>query len=201
VQAEQGRAAESRLAAGEERLRFARDVHDLLGHRLSVIALKAEMAERTDDQERARQEAAEVRVLAGTALAELREVVHGYRQVDLREQLTAIQQVLNSSGVRCTVTVPDGELPAAVPLTAVLREASTNVLRHSSAGWCTIDIVRDADRTTMTVVNDGARDDPPDPHSHGLRGLAERLAESGGTLRTRADGDRFTVEAVVPSTP
>ena len=201
VQADRGRAAESQLAAGEERLRFARDVHDVLGHRLSVIALKAELAERTDDQERARKEAAEVRVLAATALAELREVVHGYRQVDLRAQLVAIEQVLQSSGVRCTVTVPDGELTAAAPLTAVLREASTNMLRHSTAGWCTIDIVHTSDATTMTVVNDGVRELAADPHSHGLRGLAERLAESGGTLRTSAESGRFTVEAVVPSTP
>lgn len=201
VQANRGRTAESRLAAGEERLRFARDVHDVLGHRLSVIALKAELAERTEDRDQARREAAEVRTMAATALAELREVVHGYRQVDLREQISAIEHVLNSSGVRCTVTMPDGELPGAAPLTAVLREASTNVLRHSAAGWCTIDIVHTAESTTMTVVNDGAGAPAPDKHSHGLRGLAERLGEVGGTLRTRADSGRFTVEAVVPSTP
>jgi two-component system, NarL family, sensor histidine kinase DesK len=201
VQAERGRAAEARLAAGEERLRFARDVHDLLGHRLSVIALKAELAERTDDGARARREAAEVRELAASALAELREVVHGYRRVDLREQLAAIQQVLTSSGVRCTVTAPEGELPAAAPLAAVLREASTNVLRHSTAAWCTIDVVHDGASTTMTVVNDGAREAAPDPHSHGLRGLADRLAESGGTLRARVADGRFTVEAVVPAGP
>jgi two-component system sensor histidine kinase DesK len=205
VQAEQGRAAEARLAAGEERLRFARDVHDLLGHHLSVIALKAELAERlvTVDQERARQEAMEVRGLAAAALAELREVVHGYRRVDLREQLTAIERVLRSSGVRCTVRAPAEDLPepVAAPLAAVLREASTNLLRHSRAGWCTIDIAVAGARTTMTIVNDGAGDAVPDKHSNGLRGLADRLAESGGVLRTRAADGRFTVEAVVRSTP
>jgi len=205
VQAEQGRAAQSRLAAGEERLRFARDVHDLLGHHLSVIALKAELAERLapTDPQRAAREAAEVRGLAASALAELREVVHGYRQVDLRAQLTAIEQVLQSSGVRCTVHAPPDDLPGpvAAPLAAVLREASTNVLRHSRAGWCTIDIVRAGPRITMTVVNDGAGDAAPDRHSQGLHGLAERLAESGGVLRTRAADGRFTVEAVVRSAP
>jgi two-component system sensor histidine kinase DesK len=205
VQAEQGRAAQSRLAAGEERLRFARDVHDLLGHHLSVIALKAELAERLApiDHERAAREAAEVRGLATSALTELREVVHGYRQVDLREQLAAIEQVLSSSGVHCTVRAPDGELPGpvAAPLAAVLREASTNMLRHSRAAWCTIDIVRAGPRFTMTVVNDGAGDSVADRHSQGLHGLAERLAESGGVLRTRAAEGRFTVEAVVRSSP
>jgi two-component system sensor histidine kinase DesK len=233
VQAEHGRAAQAQLAAGEERLRFARDVHDLLGHSLSVIALKAELAQRlvTVDQKRAEQEAAAVRAIAATALAELREVVHGYRRVDLRAQLTAIEQVLRSSGVRCTVTMPAADLPEAVaaPLAAVLREASTNLLRHSSAAWCTIDVavrpVEDAGvpperssgtpalsadgsasrragtETTMTVVNDGAGRAVPDEHSAGLRGLAERLAESGGTLRTRVADGRFTVEAVVRSSP
>jgi two-component system sensor histidine kinase DesK len=194
------------LAAGEERLRFARDVHDLLGHSLSVIALKAELAQRlvSVDQNRAEQEAAAVRAIAATALTELREVVHGYRRVDLRAQLAAIEQVLRSSGVRCTVTAPAEELPeqVAVPLAAVLREASTNLLRHSAATWCTIDItVRppESRETMMTVVNDGAGPAAPDGHSSGLRGLAERLAETGGTVRTRVADGRFTLEAVVRS--
>jgi two-component system, NarL family, sensor histidine kinase DesK len=208
VQAERGRAAQAQLAAGEERLRFARDVHDLLGHSLSVIALKAELAQRlvSVDQNRAEQEAAAVRAIAATALTELREVVHGYRKVDLRAQLAAIEQVLRSSGVRCTVTAPAEVLPeqVAVPLAAVLREASTNLLRHSAATWCTIDItVRppESRETMMTVVNDGAGPAAPDGHSSGLRGLADRLAETGGTVRTRVADGRFTLEAVVRSSP
>ncbi|WP_306214530.1 sensor histidine kinase [Actinoplanes sp. RD1] len=209
VQAEYGRAAQAQLAASEERLRFARDVHDLLGHRLSVIALKAELAERLApvDADRAADEAAEVRRMVAAALAEVREVVHGYRQIDLRAELRSIEHVLRSSGVRCTVTAPDADLPEAVaaPLAAVLREAVTNVLRHSQATSCAISICRTAgtggDAVIMTVVNDGVTDVRPDRHSHGLRGLAERLAETGGTLRTHAADGRFTVEAVVSSTP
>jgi two-component system, NarL family, sensor histidine kinase DesK len=206
LQAENGRAAQARLAAAEERLRFARDVHDLLGHNLSVIALKAELAERlaTVDSDRAGREAAEIRRLATSALAEVREVVHGYRQVDLAEQLTAIEQILRSSGVRCTVTAPGDDLPSAGVLSAVLREATTNVLRHSTATWCTIAITggRADGEIRMTVTNDGASPTAvPDPHSHGLRGLADRVSEAGGVLRTEAADGRFTVEAVVPSTP
>ncbi|MCA2213503.1 sensor histidine kinase [Jidongwangia harbinensis] len=207
VQADQARDAQARLAASEERLRFARDVHDLLGHRLSVIALKAELAERLApvDADRAGREAAEVRRMAASALAEVREVVHGYRQVDLRAELSAIEQVLRSSGVRCTVTAPDGDLPeqVAVPLAAVLREATTNVLRHSRATWCTIGVRHGgpAGAVTMTVVNDGVLAGGPDRHSYGLTGLAERLAEAGGNLRTTAGDGRFTVEAVVRSDP
>jgi two-component system, NarL family, sensor histidine kinase DesK len=202
LEARDGREARARLAATEERLRFARDVHDLLGHHLSVIALKAELAERlaTVDGERAGREAGEVRALAAAAIAEMRAVVHGYRAVDLDAQVEAIAQVLRSSGVCCTVSGEAGALPTAVAagLTATVREASTNVLRHSSARWCTIEIVRSADEVRMSVANDGAGDAAPDTHSSGLQGLADRLAESGGRLHTTVAGGVFTVDAVLP---
>ncbi|MGN9778317.1 sensor histidine kinase [Micromonospora sp. H33] len=204
VQAARGRAAQARLAAAQERLRFAGDVHDLLGHHLTVIALKAELAARLagSDPERAGREAAEAQRLASSALGELRRTVHGYRRVDLAEQVGAVGQVLTSSGVRCTVVPPAGDLPdeAATQLAAVLREAGTNVLRHSRAGWCRIEISQEADVARMTVTNDGvAADTAPDRHSHGLRGLADRLAATGGQLQTRSEGGVFTVEATVPT--
>ncbi|MDW5324764.1 sensor histidine kinase [Plantactinospora sp. KLBMP9567] len=203
VQAQQGRSAQARLAATQERLRFARDVHDLLGHHLSVIALKAELAARlaSVDPERAGREAAEVQRLAVSALAEVREAVHGYRAVDLREQLAATAEVLRSSGVRCTVEQPTGEVPAevAAQLAPVLREASTNLLRHSRATWCRIEVGWYADRFRLTVANDGAGPAAPDRHSSGLRGLADRLADADGTLRTEHRDGVFTVEAVVPA--
>ncbi|GAA3755317.1 histidine kinase [Plantactinospora mayteni] len=203
VQAQQGRAAQARLAATQERLRFARDVHDLLGHHLSVIALKAELAARLApvDPQRAGREAAEVQRLAVSALAEVREAVHGYRAVDLREQLAATAEVLRSSGVRCTVEQPADDVPAevAAQLAPVLREASTNLLRHSRATWCTIEVGREADRFRLTVANDGAGPTAPDRHSSGLRGLADRLADADGTLRTEHRDGVFTIEAVVPA--
>ncbi|MGN9813529.1 sensor histidine kinase [Micromonospora sp. BQ11] len=206
VQAGQGRAAQARLAAAQERLRFASDVHDLLGHHLTVIALKAELAARLapTDPARAGREAGEAQRLAATALAELRRTVHGYRRVDLTEQLTAVAEVLRSSGVRCTVVPPAGELPpeVATPLAAVLREACTNVLRHSQAGWCRIEITQQEGEARMTVTNDGvATTEAPDRHSHGLRGLADRLTAAGGHLRTRSTDGVFTVEATVPTHP
>jgi signal transduction histidine kinase len=205
VQAQQGRAAQARLSATEERLRFAGDVHDLLGHNLSVIALKAELASRLApvDADRAGREAAEVQRLAASALAEVRAAIHGYRAVDLRDQLTAIAQVLRSSGVRCTVTQPPGELPQeiAVQLVPVLREASTNLLRHSRAAWCTIDITQDRDEVRMIVANDGASGARPDRHSFGLRSLADRLAAARGELRTRTADGVYTLEAVVRAAP
>lgn len=209
VQARQAQAAQARLAATEERLRFARDVHDLLGHNLTVIALKAELAARLApvDAERAGREAADVQRLAAGALADMRAAVHGYRAVDLAEQLTSVQQVLRSCGVRCTVVAPADARPAtddlapadAAQLAAVLTEAGTNVLRHSAAGWCEIGFRRDGDRVLMTVANDGAGPTRPDPHSTGLLGLAERLGATGGSVRTWQDGGVFTLEAAVPA--
>jgi two-component system sensor histidine kinase DesK len=205
VQAQQGRAAQARLSATEERLRFARDVHDLLGHSLTVIALKAELAARLAavDAERAGREAVEVQRLAASALAEVREAVHGYRTIDLADQLAAIAQTLESSGVRCTVTVPPGELApdVAAHLVPVLREASTNILRHSRASWCTIGITQDGDEVRMTVANDGAAADRSDRHSFGLRGLADRLAAAHGELRTLTEDGTFTLEAIVRPAP
>jgi two-component system, NarL family, sensor histidine kinase DesK len=154
------------------------------------------------DDDRAGREAAEVRRLAATTLAELREVVHGYRRVDLGEQLAAIAEVLRSSGVRCTVEAGEVAAEPAGLLSAVLREATTNLLRHSRATWCAIEIQQTADEVRMTITNDGvSATASPDAHSHGLRGLADRLAEAGGVLRTRAADGRFVVEAVVPSKP
>ncbi|TDE08506.1 histidine kinase [Jiangella asiatica] len=203
VQARDGQEARARLAATEERLRFARDVHDLLGHDLSVIALKAELAKRLApvDADRAGEQAAEIQRLAGAALEQVRRAVHGYRAIDLRDQLDAVRHVLDSAGVRCTVRLPEGELPpVATHLVPVLREAVTNLLRHSRAVHCTIDVEASAEQVRMVVTNDGVstRTDERDPHSHGLRGLADRLAEVGGTVVADGSAGTFTVTATVP---
>jgi two-component system sensor histidine kinase DesK len=203
VQARAGRDAQARLAVTEERLRFARDVHDLLGHRLAVIALKAELAARLSgvDPDRAAREAAEVRNLSTSALAEVREAVHGYRVVDLGDQLLAVESVLRDAGIRCTVRRPAVDLPAesATQLALALREGCTNVLRHSTAGWCTIEVSQDTEEVRMTITNDGAGTAVADRLSFGLRGAAERLAGLGGTLRTERQGDVFTLDVTVPA--
>ncbi len=204
LQARAGREALARLAVTEERLRFARDVHDLLGHRLAVIALKAELAARLSgvDPERSAREAAEVQSLSVAALAEVREAVHGYRAVDLGDQLLAVEGVLRDAGIRCTVRRAAVDLPAesATQLALALREGCTNVLRHSTAGWCTIELSQDTTREVrMTIANDGARAAASDDRSSGLRGAAERLAGVGGTLHTHLAGDVFTLEITVPA--
>jgi signal transduction histidine kinase len=201
VQARDGRDALSRLAAAEERLRFARDVHDLLGHDLSVIALKAELAKRLApvDPERTGEQAAEIQRLAASALVQVRQAVHGYRMVDLRDQLSAVEHVLRSAGVQCVVRLPGCDLPGeASHLVPVLREAVTNVLRHSRAQHCTIDVATTPGQVRMVVTNDGVAERAPDRYSHGLRGLSDRLAEVGGTVSAAPQPGTFTLTATVP---
>lgn len=203
LDARAGREAVARLAVTEERLRFARDVHDLLGHRLAVIALKAELASRLSgvDPARSAAEAAEVQNLASSALTEVREAVHGYRAIDLGDQLVAVENVLRDAGIRCTVSGSASPVAGevATQLALALREGCTNVLRHSTAAWCTIDVSHDAEETRMTIANDGAGSAAGDRLSFGLRGTSERLAAVGGTLRTSLRDDVFTLDVVVPA--
>ncbi|MFC6081251.1 sensor histidine kinase [Sphaerisporangium aureirubrum] len=200
-EAEEGEQARARLAVTEERLRFARDLHDLVGHSLSAIAVKSEVATKlaTTDGERAAAEMAEVRALARKSLHEMRGAVRGYRTVDLAAELHSVRAVLEASGIRCALDpVPDG-LPQDVTtvLAWVVREGTTNVLRHSKAGECRIGLaVRDG-RAVLEMTNDGAGG-PSGADGSGLAGLAERVASLGGALTARPDGHRFTLSAAVP---
>lgn len=199
------RAAAADLAVAEERLRFAADLHDIQGHHLQVIALKAELAERLleRDVDAARDHVHEVRLIAKQALEETRSLVAGYREVDLAAELENAREVLALTGAACELTI-DG-LPDAAEarraLALVVREATTNILRHSSAEAVTIQLASDARGASLTIRNDRA--DPAagdDLASTGLAGLRERLAALGGTLEPSRDGDRFTLVAHVPAT-
>jgi two-component system sensor histidine kinase DesK len=199
-QARAGREAQAELAVSEERLRFARDVHDLLGHRLTVIALKAELAGRlaAADPERSAAEAFEAQRLASSALEEVRDAVHGYRAVNLPEQLEAVRNVLREAGIRCTVSEVPVHGERATQLALALREACTNVLRHSHATWCMIDIAEDeGGDVRMTVTNDGTG--KPSGEGNGIRGMNERLAAVGGRVTAERSADVFTLQIVVPA--
>ncbi|MBR8740241.1 sensor histidine kinase [Nocardiopsis sp. MG754419] len=195
-----GRHVRERLAASEERLRIARDIHDLLGHRLSGIAVRSELAARLAEAtpERAAHEMRIVQDEARRALREVRSTVSGYRDVDPAEELEGAREVLAAAGVHLTVTGDPRDIPAPLRTTAawVVREAVTNVVRHSEARHC--EITLDADGAfTLQVVNDGA---PAHRGSgSGLLGLTQRVAAEGGTLEAGAeDGGRFRLSVVVP---
>jgi two-component system sensor histidine kinase DesK len=207
---DRGRAAAARLAVAEERLRFSRDLHDVLGRNLSVIAVKSELAGKLAERGEpgaAAAEMLEVRKVAHDSLREVREVVRGYRTADLEAELAGARSVLRSAGVECRVIGDGSHLPAEVQtaLGWVVREATTNVIRHSDATTCTIGLdVRDAGGTAvLRMENDRARAATAavaEP-GVGLAGLAERLAGLGGRLTAgRRPGDLFVVEACVPVT-
>jgi two-component system sensor histidine kinase DesK len=185
----------ARRAVAEERQRFARDLHDLLGHSLSLIALKSELAGRLAERDpvRARAEMADVESVARRALAEVRDAVSGYRQVDLAQALVEAGSALSAAGIALRPPAsPDG-LPPAVDAVFgwVLREAVTNVLRHSDATTVTVTLHTGAGIATLAVADDGRGSEAP--AGTGLSGLAERVRRLGGELETTGvDGFRIT---------
>ncbi|MEU3553734.1 sensor histidine kinase [Streptomyces fragilis] len=192
---DEARENRARLAVAEERLRFGRDLHDVLGRNLAVIALKAELA--VELARRGRPEAVdqmtEVERIAQESQREVRAVVRGYRRADLGTEIAGAQGVLEAAGIHCEVSVAGGELPAEVQsaLAWVVREATTNVLRHGNAQWCAVTAATEEGRVTLVVENDGAdgAEDAAGTGGSGLAGLRERLAAVGGTLTAgRVDG-------------
>ncbi|WP_425961064.1 sensor histidine kinase [Streptosporangium sp. DT93] len=200
--AEEGKEARARLAVTEERLRFSRDLHDLVGHSLSAIAVKSEVAARLSavDAARAAAEMDEVRTLARQALREIRAAVRGYRTVDLAAELRAMTTVLEAGGVRCTLQTPPGAVPegTATLLAWVVREGTTNVLRHSSATRCRITIGVREGSVVLEMTNDGVGG-VDGRGGTGLVGLSERVAAVGGTVTAGPGGPgEFRLRATVP---
>lgn len=202
------REAQSRLAVAEERLRFSRDLHDVLGRNLTTIALKSELAVQL--ARRGRPEAAdqmtEVQRIAQESQREVRDVVRGYRTADLQAEVAGARSVLRAADVVCEIDLgPDGaELPLAVQsvLGWVVREATTNVLRHSEARHCSVRLRLSADRALLEVANDGVPPGrPASVAGTGLAGLRERLAAHGGELALPpAEPGSFRLTAAVPLT-
>lgn len=197
------RASLAQRAVDTERLRFARDLHDVLGHTLAAIVLKGELAgammhTRTDDASR---ELAEIVGLARGGHREVREVVSGYRTATLSAELTGVTTVLAAAGIDCTVdAAPLDALPPEVsaPLAYALRESATNVLRHSRATRCDITLCAADGVVSLAVVNDGVIL-PSKPPGSGLDGLRERVAGGQGTLRAGPlDGGRFSLAIDMP---
>ena len=192
---EDARATAAGLAVAEERLRFSRDVHDVMGRRLSEIAVQAELATAyvTRGDQRAASSIADVRATAHAALREARELARGYRPVDLAQELQGARALLQSAGITTDVDVVGMPKQWAEPAARVVRECVTNVLRHSRAGWVRIAY---ADGV-LTIENDGAGTAARKPSGSGLRALRDLAIEHGGTLESTHDGDTFTVKLLV----
>jgi two-component system, NarL family, sensor histidine kinase DesK len=188
--------AQAALVLAEERLRFSRDVHDVLGRRLSTIAVQAELAStlaRRGDASAA-ERMLDVRSAAHEAMREARELARGYRATNLAQELDGAVSLLRSAGIDCRIDVTT--LPSAWEEAAgwVVRETVTNVLRHSSAREVEIRY----DGRSLIVRNDGVTSGA-DSDGAGLAGLRERLAPLGATLDAQRSGSDFEVLVTLPA--
>ncbi|MFB7081208.1 sensor histidine kinase [Streptomyces sp. NPDC056308] len=196
VQLREARATVAQLAANEERLRLARDLHDLLGHSLSLITLKSELAGRMlpDHPEQAAAQVADIEQVSRQALVDVRSAVTGYRRPTLPGELAGARTALAAAGIAADVPAeaPDdlSEKPEEV-LAWALREAVTNVVRHSEARHCRVTLAPrqtlDGRVLELTVADDGVGAAGTKP-GNGLTGITERLATVDGTLTTRTGG-------------
>ncbi|WP_106401220.1 sensor histidine kinase [Actinocorallia populi] len=201
---DRAREVESRLAVAEERLRFARDLHDVVMRNLSVIALKTELSIELSHRGRpdAVTQMVEVQRIARESQDEVRAVVNGYRTIDLRTELTGARSVLQAAGIACRI---DGELSLNGERQTVLawsvREGTTNVIRHSEATECSISLSGADGEVLLTMENDGVpvgRNE--EPHGNGLAGIRDRLSSLGGRMEARVlSGGRFRLSVRLPA--
>jgi two-component system sensor histidine kinase DesK len=185
------------LAKLAERERIARDLHDLLGHTLSVVVLKSELAQKllSRDPDRARQEIAEIEKTARAGLAEVRQAITGYRSSGLHAEIQQVRNALTSAGIEATIDGPELNLPAAqeTALSLALREAVTNVIRHAAATRCHIRFYARDTSLLMEVEDNGVGGNAP--FGNGLIGMRERIQALGGMLQRECHrGTRLLIE-------
>jgi two-component system sensor histidine kinase DesK len=214
----------ARLAASEERLRLARDMHDLTGQSLSTITLKCDLAARmlgslppSAERDRARAEIEQVADVSRQALRDVREALSGYRRPTLAVEVITARSALEAAGIvahdDAALTLLSGafDADAEAALAWCLREAVTNVIRHSRARNCWLRLTHGGAELALEVRDDGVGAGGTEPgadaaHSgaypgghSGLRGMSERLSAVGGTLEIRPSTGGFTLLATVPA--
>ncbi|MFI9245599.1 sensor histidine kinase [Streptomyces sp. NPDC053086] len=208
------RADLARLAVASERVRFSRDLHDLLGYNLSAITLKTELVRRLvpDMSEAAQNEIESVLALSRQSLADVRKVATGYRNMSLIEETAVTCSMLESVGIEVETAIDVGPIPSQIDtvLATVLREGVTNALRHSRVHHCTIRCREENGMVTLSIANDGvdpgeaARESQQadDSGGSGLGNLTHRLTRVGGSLTTHLGDDGwFRMVARAPLAP
>jgi two-component system sensor histidine kinase DesK len=188
------------LAKVAERERIARDLHDVLGHTLSVVVLKSELAGKLMDRDpdRARREIGEVEHIARKALGDVREAISGYRSGGLAAEIARAGKTLETAGVTLEYDAQPPQLPPAeeTVLSLIVREAVTNIVRHAQASRCLLEIKSGGDGTALVVQDDGRGGIRQE--GNGLRGMRERVTSLGGTFRVdSAHGTRLSIQ--IPS--
>ena len=196
MEAERDREAE--LAVVRERMRFAGDLHDIQGHTLHVVKLKVALARKLlhTDTARVEQELLEIYALVGDTIEQTRELAYGRRKLNITAELENAKNLLEAAGIRVSVDCRAEGDPAYELLAQVLRETTTNILRHSRATLVRIAL----DERSLTVVNDGV-DDRGRPELRGLADLARRLSDGGGELTAEREDGWFRTSATLPAPP
>lgn len=204
VTLDRARASESRLAATQERLRVATDVHDLQGHHLQVIALQLELAERLlpRDPDAGMEQLRAARVSVDEARQGTRDLATRFRSVPLSDELANARDLLRAAGLEVEAVIDaDAAAAPASALGPVIRETTTNVLRHGGGRRARLALTRTADAWRYEIVNDAVADAAGREASggSGLEGVRRRIEEAHGSIDVRAGGDEFAVAVTVPS--
>ncbi|MFB4315015.1 sensor histidine kinase [Actinomadura sp. 21ATH] len=194
----ESRERQAELAVVRERVRFAGDLHDIQGHTLHVVKLKAALARKLvrTDADRAEEELREIHALVGDTIAQTKELAYAQRRLNLSAELENAKNLFEAAGIRVRV---DREAGAGAGTAAdellgqVLRETTTNILRHAQAGQVRITLTEEG----ITIVNDGAQEAPL-PELSGLAALRERVADDGGELTVERKDGRFVTAAAFP---
>ncbi|UYM07827.1 sensor histidine kinase [Solicola gregarius] len=198
------RDALARTAVSAERDRFSRDLHDVLGHTLSLMVVKAQAVRRLlpDQAEAAAEHAADIESIGRQALDDVRETVRGYRETTFETEVARARDALHTSEIELAVDATG--LPVATGQDALLgwavREATTNVLRHSDGNRCTVELRRVSDRIELRIGDNGTSAAASTNGGSGLAGLHDRFAEAGGDLAASPGPNGFTVSATLPAT-
>jgi two-component system sensor histidine kinase DesK len=199
---DRARASEARLAATQERLRVATDVHDLQGHHLQVIALQLELAERLlpVDQGTGMEQLRAARVSVDEARQGTRDLATRFRSVPLGDELANARDLLTAAGLTVDARIAaDADAAPAADLGPVIRETTTNVLRHGGGTRARLVLAKTGEGWRYEIANDlvpGAGDENP---GSGLDGIRRRIADAGGGIDVRRDDDEFVVVVTVPA--
>ena len=210
---DRARVSEARLAATQERLSVATDVHDLQGHHLQVIALQLELTERLlrSDRDAALEQLQAARISVDEARQGTRDLATRFRSVPLRDELANARDLLRAAGIAAeTVVAPDIDGAPASVFGPVIRETTTNVLRHGSGKHASLRLSRAGDQWRYEISNDMDAPTAPLPtgtksrdiqsrEGTGLDGVARRAREAGGTLEVVRGENKFTVIVTAPS--
>ncbi|MEJ4101542.1 histidine kinase [Corynebacterium mastitidis] len=197
TEAERAAELQRHLILAEERLRFAQEMHDTLGQRLAAINIKAELAlalARRDD-DRFRSELSDLRGLAAASVSEMHDVVRGYRDIDVATEIEEARRLLRAGGIALSVEGHPGDLPEEHRELAawLVRETTTNVLRHSEA---TVALLRISD-TCLTISNNNPGTHRGSPRAGGLDALRRRAAHQGALLLVEPTDKEFHVKLLM----